>query len=525
LFINDSGVETRVRGWNNWAASDKKFLYDKYVRGDYDQFLEHLKEISTSSHAKLVSLLDARHRFSEIVSITDGGKQDVFDVSMASGEEPAFVANGVVCHNTFSNMETARSILMEQITVFREQLTKQIFHKTAITLARAHGFVKDDKRAANRGQIRIGDKGRLDPEVTSGFQISRERRAMLRASPYGRDIVLAAEANDEDFKRRLRTSHMSMEKALRIPADSLITPSIHWRKEMKPSQDQAYIDLLSTIEEKGLPVPKRIWAAAAGYDLDAAIEMMPEDKKLSRMLAKEMAEEEEAAPPEEGLKTPPGEGMDKLDKLMEEDKGKRASEEGGGGEVSPEKPPAPEKPKTNPATNPAKPSEMKPQRNPLAFVQTLASSKLWRGDKFAGLRRDNALTMASKVEANFGSVVDDGDELRALICANVQKPQSREVAAFVCYASGLPKAMTITEATGSLIAKALVEAKMDFRQTAQYMQRLSVMVSDVQFDAREVIQASSMAAAKINGTAAGKMAEADLKTPATSRDLLSGKPQ
>ena len=48
----------------------------------------------------------------------------------------------------------------------------------------------------------------------------------------------------------------------------LLIPSVHWEKTLKPEGDQQYMDMLQALTDKGVPVPLRAMAAAAGFNLD-----------------------------------------------------------------------------------------------------------------------------------------------------------------------------------------------------------------------------------------------------------------
>jgi len=78
----------------------QRLLHDAHARGGFDGFLASLKAISPDEFAKLQRLFDLGYQYVEVTSVEDAGQQDVFDISMGEGVEPAFVANGVVVHNT-----------------------------------------------------------------------------------------------------------------------------------------------------------------------------------------------------------------------------------------------------------------------------------------------------------------------------------------------------------------------------------------------------------------------------------------
>lgn len=57
----------------------------------------------------------------------------------------------------------------------------------------------------------------------------------------------------------------------------LLIPSIHWNKTLKPEGDQAYMDMLQSLTEKGVPVPLRAMAAAGGFNLDSLLADQEDD--------------------------------------------------------------------------------------------------------------------------------------------------------------------------------------------------------------------------------------------------------
>jgi intein/homing endonuclease len=531
-FVNDEGVEVELRGFRNPCDYDKNFLYDKLDRGDYTVFLEQLKAISTSAYQDLMALFGARYRFTSVESIEQAGEQNVYDLSMEDGTEPAFVANGLVVHNTYSNMETARSLMVEQILVFRQQMTQALFGWITEQLARAHGFINDPKRAAYNGQIRVPTVQK-DMEMQSALAMPARRRALI--SPYGSEAAKYIEAAEEQMRLRInRSQQLSMEKALKTPRDHLIIPTIQWRKEMKPTQDEAYIALLEKMEEKGLPVPKRIWAAAGGYDLDAAIEMMHEDSKITKKIAEVTQEPAEDGGDDSDLaptgepKTPPGEGLKKLDDLLGPGGDKEGGEErdsgpgpspggpgpGGGGEVSPEKPPTSGPPPANPVKNPAPPSEVKPQRNPMASL--VSKLPFFTDEKFAGLRRGVALSLAETVDRNINDVVSNPQAIHEIVRAQVQKADQRPIALYLCARAGFPVGY-IEEKHVEQIAKALCTAGMKPKTLMRELHNLALITRT---------EASANVRASVNSAASSLsskvLADSTDNLPANSKFLIGG---
>lgn len=379
---------------------------------------------------------------------------------------------------TFSNMETSRSLMVEQILAFRQQLTDQIFEKIGTTLARTHGFTNDKKRASSNGQIRIAP-GRAESAY----------RHVLRAAKEAERAYANNEISDEEyeaFRRQLKKSPM-MDDALRIPREQLAIPKIQWRKDMKPRQDEGYMQLLEKMEEKQIPVPIRMWAVAADYDIDAAIEMLPEDAELKARIAEAggvvndgmgdgMGDEDMLGDEPGGMDDMGGGGdePDGLDELIDQDNKKREAREGGGPDspITPDKPAGPDKPKRDPVSNPAPPSEVKPRSNPMAIKRAIEDAPFWRDGKLLGLKRETVVGMVDKL-VKHPEAQRDGAELRALIQSMVKKEKHAEVAAFIWHALGLPPSVRISTATTGELATALASTIQDPQALMQSMIALS----------------------------------------------------
>jgi len=122
---------------------------------------------------------------------------------------------------TFATMEAALSVFIEHERAFRDSLASRIFTKQLFpTLARVHKFV------------------------------SRTQ----------------AEINHRIYPNRSNT-----------PEEKLLIPKLEWLKQLRPEADRDYIDILGTLEEKGLPIPLATWAAVGGQTLDRILSMQSDD--------------------------------------------------------------------------------------------------------------------------------------------------------------------------------------------------------------------------------------------------------
>lgn len=81
-----------------------------------------------------------------------------------------------------------------------------------------------------------------------------------------------------ELDHRIRISRNESEK-------QYILPTIAWEKSLRPVADRDYLEILQMMEEKGIPVTKRTWTSAAGFDLESEMEQFPDDIEATRQLA------------------------------------------------------------------------------------------------------------------------------------------------------------------------------------------------------------------------------------------------
>ena len=157
-----------------------------------------------------------------------GGKGDFWTLS----DEYDFLKNAKLnalgLSNSFLEGEASYSSMEKDLQVFVEKLRaiRSHFTETVITnkmlkgLARMHGYAVSRK-----------------PQVAHHYRIAK------------REIA------DAD----------------------LMIPTVEWDRPLEPHADLDYWDLLERLEGKGIPVPKRKFAQAAGYDFDEGLEAAPAD--------------------------------------------------------------------------------------------------------------------------------------------------------------------------------------------------------------------------------------------------------
>jgi len=153
----------------------------------------------------------------------------------------------------YSTMEQTLSVFMENVRDFRNQITREIFYEKMFpAISAANGYTR--KRYG--GMVReVANNG--------GTQIYYDRYGQLQVRIAG-DLPRHGEyaAIDPDIK-----------------ASEFVVPQVAWHKRLMPEADEAYLSVLSTLEEKGVPVSIRHWIAAGGFKTDALIDGFEEDLK------------------------------------------------------------------------------------------------------------------------------------------------------------------------------------------------------------------------------------------------------
>lgn len=133
---------------------------------------------------------------------------------------------------SFASAESAYSTFLESQNAYREDLTDRIFYSKIFPLvAVTNDLYVDRTRRANRNNI-------ID------FLFNRNNRANLKM------------------------------------------PTLHWHKSLEARGEENAAELLEMASAKGVPVPLKLWMAAAKIDPDALIRDLEEDAVLRKKLEK-----------------------------------------------------------------------------------------------------------------------------------------------------------------------------------------------------------------------------------------------
>lgn len=153
---------------------------------------------------------------------------------------------------TYNSLEQVMSVFVEQMRAYRDRITSEIFYERMFPrISESMGYTNKSQglsievARANPNQLRLdlGDS----PIPTSFVELASER------SNYGQI----------SYRNR-----------------QLLIPQLQWHKRLRPEADDAYLTMLGSLSERGVPIPVRLWAAAGGLDLQSILNQKDEDIKI-----------------------------------------------------------------------------------------------------------------------------------------------------------------------------------------------------------------------------------------------------
>lgn len=160
----------------------------------------------------------------------------------ALGISEAFLSG----ESTFNSLDQVLSVYVENMRAYRDKITAEIFYERLFPrIAEARNYTQK----AHGLSLQTASESETDN--VSGVP-----------NPY------FIGASEEPY-RRISLKHSKM-----------LIPQVYWHKRLRPEADSAYLEVLNTMTEKGIPVPVRLWAAAGGLDLKSLLNQKDEDMKI-----------------------------------------------------------------------------------------------------------------------------------------------------------------------------------------------------------------------------------------------------
>jgi hypothetical protein len=138
---------------------------------------------------------------------------------------------------TYASMEVSLSVFIENLRSYRTMATHKVFNgKLFPLIAHVNNFMRKKDKAGK----------------------------VLEEAGFGK-MKLQHKLND---------------------ATMLDMPTVHWHKALRPEADQAYMEVLGSLKEHGVPVPITLWAAAGGLTMDTLLKDLEDEQEVKKKIAK-----------------------------------------------------------------------------------------------------------------------------------------------------------------------------------------------------------------------------------------------
>ena len=217
---------------------------------------------------------DMPHEFiipARFVRRIESEKQRVYDLSIEEGQAPAFVANGLIVHNSgdaaWSTLDHALTVFIEQMRALRRQACNQFFYNKLFPLI----SILHDFKSENYGTS-ISDK-KDSKDKKNDKKNGKDKKAKEESNLY----------NHRGNQQQQRRWSNEIEYDMSYRGD-LVIPIIEWEKKLIPGGDSDRLDMMDRLAEKGVPFSLRTWAAAGGFSLDQLTREMENSTSLEKKI-------------------------------------------------------------------------------------------------------------------------------------------------------------------------------------------------------------------------------------------------
>lgn len=159
----------------------------------------------------------------------------------------------IVGDANLNTMDNAMSTFLERLRYMRFNISHRMFNGKLFP----HIAVKNGFRA-KKNQARHEVQGSDDDYAKQFGLFAGEGGMEITGSSYG---VYAENFNPADYE----------------------IPKLNWIKHLKPEADSAYMEVLDKLEQKGLPIPLRMWAAAGGVNIAEMMYGYEDDVRIRKL--------------------------------------------------------------------------------------------------------------------------------------------------------------------------------------------------------------------------------------------------
>lgn len=157
--------------------------------------------------------------------------------------------------STFNSLEQVLSVYVENMRSYRDKITGEIFYDRLFPrIAEANNYTQKSHGLAM--QLASQDEDQLSLFRDEGLATS------------GTSVMPYMETASDGSSRRMLLRNSKM-----------LIPQVYWHKRLRPEADSAYLEVLSTLSDKGIPIPIRLWASAGGLDMKSLLNQKDEDMR------------------------------------------------------------------------------------------------------------------------------------------------------------------------------------------------------------------------------------------------------
>ena len=155
---------------------------------------------------------------------------------------------------SFNTLEASISLFMDNISSTRDMIVQQVFYNKLFPIVAYQNNYLADKKQTN--------------QVLSSANITNPRIRMI-----GKNKVIGASYD----------KHSTLYEIGDLTQYAI--PTVQFTKQLKPKADKDYMDILNALEEKGIPISMRMYAAAGGENIDDLVASMDDDNELRLEIA------------------------------------------------------------------------------------------------------------------------------------------------------------------------------------------------------------------------------------------------
>ncbi len=270
--------------------------------------LVELAKCNSKLSTDLNVIIQGKYKFEKVISIQPMGKQPVYDLSMEKGAKNSFTANGIIVHNCGDdNWEPTAEELNAIVSLFQQGdldplgailATRQSVQPSEIR--QGGDFWKYTDILGDTTSIKLRSLG-ISEAFLSGdasfntgeaalsvfIESIRSYRDMLTHRVFTNKLFpIIAVVNN--FRRTDQKQNAADRTAIQYnvnDSSKLIIPSVKWHKSLAPHTDRDTLDILTTLTDKGVPIPLRMWAAAGGISENDLLQDLKEDKDFKAKIA------------------------------------------------------------------------------------------------------------------------------------------------------------------------------------------------------------------------------------------------